>query len=147
MTDVQLVDVSKENWREVAELRVHPSQKEFTRPTLFSIAEAQFYPDVRLKAVLGVEGQPVGLVMYGLEDGDKRYWIFRLVIDSAQQRKGYGRAVVQRVINELISVPDCVEVWLRYFPDNDVAARLYRSCGFVEVGEERGQVLARLTLG
>ncbi|MEX2543142.1 MAG: GNAT family N-acetyltransferase [Trueperaceae bacterium] len=99
----------------MAELRVDPLQERFSRSALFSIAEAQFYPAVRLKAVLGAEGRPVGLVMYGIDDEDWGYRIFRLLIASGEQRKGYGRAVVQMVINELAPLPDCQEVWLRYY--------------------------------
>lgn len=143
MTEVQLVDVTKENWRAVAELQVLPSQQRFTRSALFSIAEAQFYPSARLKAILGDEGRPVGLVLYGLNDKDGHYWIFRLLLDAAQQRKGYGRAAVEKVIDELTAVPECQDVWLRYYPDNLAAERLYRSSGFDEVGEVEGQVLAR----
>lgn len=145
MTNVQLVDVTEENWRAVAELQVLPSQERFTRSALFSIAEAQFYPDVRLKAILGDKGQPVGLVVFGLNEEDGHYWIFRLLLDAAQQHKGYGRAAVQRVINEITARPECQHVWLRYYPDNQGAKRLYRSLGFVEVGEQAGQVLARFS--
>lgn len=143
MTDVQLIDVTEENWRAVAELQVLPSQQRFTRSALFSIAEAQFYPDARLKAIMGDEGRPVGLVLYGLDDTDGHYWIFRLLLDAAQQRKGYGRAAVDKVIGELTAVPECQDVWVRYYPDNLAAEALYRSSGFSEVGDVKGQVLAR----
>jgi diamine N-acetyltransferase len=63
MTDVQLVDLTEENWRAVADLQVLPAQERFTRSALFSIAEAQFYPDVCLKAIQGDKGRPVGLVV------------------------------------------------------------------------------------
>jgi diamine N-acetyltransferase len=66
-----------------------------------------------------------------------------LLLDAAEQRKGYGRAAVQKVIDELTAMPECQQVWIRYYPDNLIARRLYRSLGFVEVGEQDGQVLPR----
>jgi diamine N-acetyltransferase len=144
MADVQLVDIDVENWRAVAGLCTHPSQERFVRSSLFSIAEAQFYPDVQLKAAIDELGQPVGLVMYGLDEEDGHYWIFRLVIDRAHQRRGYGRSVTQEVIRELAGLPDCREIRVRYHPDNKAAAELYRRAGFTDEGRYGDQVLTRL---
>jgi len=45
------------------------------------------------------------------------------------------------------AMPDCREVFTSYKPENDVAARLYRSLGFEHTGRiEDGELVVRLSL-
>lgn len=148
MNAIRLADVTSDNWWEVAYLRVHPTQERFVMPAVYSIAEAQFYPLLRLQAVVAAE-DVVGMALYGRDDEDERegrYWLFRMLIDVSHQGKGYGRAAAGAVLAEMAAEPECREIWLRYAWNNEAAAKLYRELGFEVVGEEHGQVTARLTL-
>ena len=69
------------------------------------------------------------------------YNLWRLMIDKRYQGKGYGKEAV-RLALEFIKTFPCGEAeycWLSYEPENETASRLYRSFGFVEIGEMDGE--------
>lgn len=137
--------VTAENWQACADLKIGPEQAGFVPGNLYSIAEAQFYPDARSRAVYA-DGRLVGYALYGQADtGDWR--IFRLMIDQSFQGRGYGRAAVMRVIEEL-EQSGATEISLSYEQNNRVAQKLYADLGFTQQGiNEKGRMTARLSLG
>ena len=74
--DLQLVALTARNWRACADLRVQASQEAFTRSALYSIAEAQFYPETITRGVATPEGELVGFVLYG-------WWVAWLALSPA----------------------------------------------------------------
>ena len=96
---------------------------------------------------------PVGFLMIGFDIDD--YWdnapsiakgnynLWRLMIDKAYQRRGFGREAVQLALDFIKSFP-CGKAeycWLSYEPENEAARQLYRSFGFSETGEVDGEEL------
>jgi ribosomal-protein-alanine N-acetyltransferase len=63
--------------------------------------------------------------------------LLNLTIACAEQGKGYGRAVLQRLLAWLAEEKTDV-VFLEVRPSNVVAQRLYRSLGFEVIGLRRG---------
>jgi len=98
MTAVFLKPISADNWQECIGLKVKDEQANFVPSNLYSIAEAQFYPQAVPLAIYNEQDQMVGFVMYGVDVESGKWKIFRLMIDRAQQGKGYGRAVMEQVI-------------------------------------------------
>jgi ribosomal protein S18 acetylase RimI-like enzyme/8-oxo-dGTP pyrophosphatase MutT (NUDIX family) len=143
---IRLSVITADNWRECIELRVRDEQAELVPDNLYSIAEAQFYPDAVPLAIHNDEGQMVGFVMYGIEVTSGKWKVFRLMIDRAYQGLGYGRAAMQQVIARLAAQQGCDEVLISYRPDNDAARQLYASLGFVEQEVKEDKVTASLEL-
>lgn len=151
---VTLQPVTAENWRALIKLKVKEDQANFVASNLYSIAESQFrfeeegywdfYP---FGAYAGDE--PVGFVMYCLNFGHSRFqaFIVRLMVDEKFQGKGYGREIMQQVL-DVFRANDRVEVaGISYEPHNETARKLYASLGFVEPGEILdGETLALLNL-
>lgn len=126
---VRLEPVSKANWLEAARLKVAEDQKEFVASNAFSIAEASFYP-FSIRAIYD-DDTMVGFAMYGYDDEEYGgYAIIRLMVDERYQRKGYGRAAMQLMIEELKAKPDCKAIFLSLVPENESARALYVSMGF-----------------
>ena len=79
----------------------------------------------------------------------KNYSIWRLMIDKRYQGRGYGREAIGLALDFIRTWP-CGEAEycsLSYEPENQVAAKLYRSLGFVENGEMDGdEIVAVLKL-
>ena len=123
---VRLSAITVDNWRECIELRVRDEQSELVPSNLYSIAEAQFYPDAVPLAIHNDEGQMVGFVLYGLDVISGKWKIFRMMIDHTYQGRGYGRAAMQQVITRLAAQQGCDEVLISYRPDNDAARQLVR---------------------
>lgn len=145
MPVVTLVDLAKDNWRDVANLKVAPGQENFVADNLTTIAETQFYPWVERKVILA-DGKLAGLAVYGVSPGEAEMWLHRFMIAADQQRKGIGRETLRQLVEIWKSMPGLTCVKLSYEPDNAVAEALYASAGFVP-GEiaEWGERVATLT--
>ena len=146
MTEIRLKKITADNWLECINLKVSDGQAGFVPGNLYSIAEAQFYPQAVPLAIYNAEEQMVGFMMYGVDVASGKWKVFRLMIDKAHQGKGYGRAAMQQVVERLAAQPDCDEILVCYKPANGTARQLYAGLGFVEqeIGDDK--VLARLDL-
>ena len=129
MSQVSLVELTKENWEEVARLEVLPHQQNFVANNLWTIAESQFYPWTQRRVILA-HGRIVGFAVYGTMPDDDQLWLHRFMVAGAEQGAGIGRAALRILIEEWKRIPDLAVVKLSYEPDNDVAERLYTSEGF-----------------
>lgn len=126
-------------------IEVTDAQKEFIDPPSVAefLADADKHPAFTSWVVWNAE-RVVGLVCYGREPGHEawRRWIPLVVIDRAQQGKGYGRAALRAVIERIRNEsPECSAVGLSCKPQNASAISLYRSLGFLPAGRnDRGEV-------
>ena len=139
---MELRPVTAQNWRELIKLKVSDEQAHLVASNLYSIAEAQFgfedeghwdlYP---FGAYVGDE--PVGFVMYCYNFDYSRFqaFIIRLMVDEHFQGKGYGREIMQLVLNDFRENQNIKNVGISYEPENAVAQKLYASLGFIEPGE------------
>jgi diamine N-acetyltransferase len=142
---LRLEPITRENWYECSKLQVGPEQREFVSSNLLCIAEAQFYPGWGAYAVYNGD-QMVGFTMYEDDEEQDEWWISALMIAAEHQGKGYGKAVVQALL-ELLRQKGCREIWVGYAKDNKVAKCLYARLGFTEAGlDEEGDMIARLLL-
>jgi diamine N-acetyltransferase len=141
-TSVSLRPVTAQNWRACAGLRVEKAQESFVPSNLYSLAEAQFYPDARPLAVFNGADELVGFIMYGRDAESGRWKIFRLMVDVAHQGRGYGTAAMEQVMRDLSSRPDGHEILVCYQDANDVARMLYAKLGFTEQTVEAAKVTA-----
>ncbi|MEM7335477.1 MAG: GNAT family N-acetyltransferase [Chloroflexota bacterium] len=131
MIDVQLVPLTKSNWKAVAKLDLLAEQKEFVPSNLYSIAEAQFYPAAQSRAIYS-DRLLIGYVLYGIEDSSGEWKIFRFMIDQAYQGQGYGRSALEAVIKNMQSTSGIKKIKIAYHSSNKVAERLYEKAGFVK---------------
>ena len=137
MVKVHLRKITRDNLRECLNLQVDDSQKSLVTPNAQSLAEA--YVDGNLfpfavydTSACGYEQTQVpmlGFVMYEIDGGVG--FIMRLMIDSKYQRQGYGRATMIEIIRRLKLYPDVEIIATSYRKQNEVAASLYQSLGFI----------------
>ena len=148
--------VNGKNVWDILKLTVSESQKSFVASNDVSIIEAYTAITANGHAFpFGIyDGdKPVGFLMIGFDVDD--YWIdapdiakgnynlWRLMIDKAYQRSGFGKEAVRLALDFIKSFP-CGEAefcWLSYEPTNAVARQLYNSYGFEETGEMDGEEL------
>ena len=153
---LRLEQVNGKNVWDILKLTVEENQKNFVANNDISIIEAY-------TAIIGngyafpfgiYENEtPVGFLMIGFDIDD--YWddapsiakgnynLWRLMIDKAYQRRGYGKEAVQLALDFIKSFP-CGKAeycWLSYEPENEAARQLYRSFGFSETGDTDGEEL------
>jgi diamine N-acetyltransferase len=139
---VRLREITEDNFGECLRLKVAEEQQGFVAPTIYSLAESSVHADWVPLAIYD-EDTMVGFIMYG----PNPWYIIRLLVDQQHQGRGYGRAAMTEAIRRIKEQPDCREIYTSYEPDNEVAARLYESLGFVPTGEiDEGEIVVRLVV-
>lgn len=136
---VTLQPITRENFRQVARLKVAEHQQDWVAPNLYSIAESKFEPQMTIKAI-SADDTLVGFAFYGPADwgeGDVRQTIMRLMIADGHQGKGYGRAALRLIIDDIRANMGAADsdIYISYVPGNDSAEKLYLSLGFINEGE------------
>jgi diamine N-acetyltransferase len=140
------VPVTADNRAAVIGLALAPGQEDFLAGNAESLREARRDTDARPRAVVAGE-RVVGFLMYEAPDDDDEALIYRFMIDHNAQGRGYGRAALQALLEEIRAIARVRSVSVCYMPDNDGARHLYQSAGFVAEGlDEDGEMLARLAL-
>ncbi len=146
---VKLKKVTADNWEEVVELELRDSQEDLVASNLYSVAEAQFDPDARPRAVYAAK-RVVGFLMYNVQKMKgkaKEASIYRFMVDRKHQGEGYGRTALSKALEEIRAIPGVSSISIRYMPKNPVAKLFYASFGFVEVGRDSdGEMIAVLKL-
>lgn len=149
MVDVRVQPLGEHDWREAIAIEIAPEQWAHldSESLLHFLAEGIFHPTFRAHAIYAGD-QLVGLVSFGYEHATPtEWWIPLIVIGHEHQHRGYGRAALRDVIEQVKARPDAQGLGLSYKPANTTAARLYTSLGFVPgTTDERGEIAARLTL-
>lgn len=159
---IHLEKINGGNIRDILELSVDESQEYFVADNRTSIIEA--YATLSSGGTVFTFGiydddTPVGFIMIGF--GTDEYWedppavaenhynIWRFMIDSRYQHRGYGRAALQLAIDFIRTYPcgKAEKCWLSYEPENITAEKLYGSFGFMPNGEkDGGEIIAVLNL-
>jgi diamine N-acetyltransferase len=142
---LQAVDVY--NFNALVALQPAPGQEAFIAPNVLSIAQSKVAPNF-LPLAIHHGDVVVGFLMFG-QDSDSGDWhIVRLMIGAPYQRRGYARAALRLLIDQLALRSDCEAIVISYMPGNIAAERLYTSLGFHKTGEfdDEGEVLMRLAL-
>lgn len=135
---VRLVEIGRDNWRDVAAVTPRPDQREFVADPTYYLCLSHYGGEWNCLAI-EFDGRIVGHVMWGIENDEG--WIGGLVIDAAHQRRGIGTAAVEAVSQLLAAIDGIQQLALSYEPENTTARRLYARLGFVETGEMEGDEL------
>ncbi|CAM3348120.1 GNAT family N-acetyltransferase [Brevibacillus invocatus] len=141
-----LKEITSENWEECIQLQPSEDQEHFIASNLYSLAQSKFLPNFETLAVYKDQAM-VGFVMFGIDPVDSQYWIYRLMIDSNHQGKGYGIETMKQVIDRIREKPDTTNIMVAYHPENEAAASLYEKLGFKVVGKASwGEIMSCLSM-
>jgi diamine N-acetyltransferase len=147
--NVELRDVTAENRQAVIDLELDPAQQDLVASNAESLQDARSDRGARPRVVYAGE-RVVGFLMYDpgrLGDDPREALIYRFMIDRRHQGEGYGRAAINKALDEIRGLGGVRKILISYMPDNPVAKPFYASFGFVEVGtDEDGEMIAELTL-
>lgn len=151
--DVQLVEITSENWRPVYALRTHKSQERFVGPMANSFANALF-PSAEngrvqvpwMRAIVA-DDEPVGFVMMTeITEAHPEPHLWRLLIDRKHQRRGVGGRALDLAINAAAAMGG-TSLMVSWVPGRGSPEPMYLGRGFVPTGEiDDGEVVARLHL-
>ena len=145
---LHLKTISKDNWIKAISLKVREDQVNFVASNAVSLAQLNFLENFHAKGIYFGE-EMVGFTLYGLDEDDHEYWIYRMMIDEKHQGKGYGKEAVRLVIEDIQTMKESHHqtITLSYEPDNEHAKRLYEKMGFQEIDGLviEGEQVARYT--
>ena len=151
---VELVEITADNVREVGAIDRTFSQRSFVASALESLAAALGPPTVRGERVqpwfraVTADGELAGFVMMAEPyRGRPHPYLWRLVIDARHQGRGIGRRVVEQIIAERRAA-GFAGITVSYVADEPGApAPFYERLGFVPTGRvDDGEVEAVLDL-
>ena len=126
--------ISKDNWIDAISLRVRDDQTNFVASNAVSLAQLNFLENFHAKGIYHGE-EMVGFALYGMDEDDNEYWIYRMMIDQKHQGKGYGKEAINLVIEDIKAIKEDRHktITLSYEPTNEHAKRVYEKMGFKEV--------------
>ena len=147
---VSLKEVTRETLRAVCKLDAGDGATRVA-PNAVSIAEASFYDEAWFRAIYDDDAL-VGFVMLydptlAEKPEDPDFFLWRLMIDEAHQRKGLGHAAVNVLIDHVRTRPGAKKLLVSHMSKADALGRFYGSLGFIYTGvEEEGEKVMALDL-
>ncbi|WP_022927963.1 GNAT family N-acetyltransferase [Patulibacter americanus] len=132
--EISLVPVDRENVRPVCDLVLAPGQETFVAPAATTVAEAAYEPDAWLRAI-ALDGVPVGVVLLVRDAPDEPYFLVRLMVDAAYQRRGIGAQAVALTLAHLRGLSGEDRLRTSCIPGEGSPLPFYRGLGFTETGE------------
>jgi diamine N-acetyltransferase len=155
MTEVTLRPITDENRADVLALGVTAAQQNYVTDVAQSLADAEQYPEAMpwFRAVYAGD-EPVGFVMISdnVPPGDPTlvgpYFLWRLLIDTRHQGRGYGRATIERVLEYVRTRPGAKDFKTSVVAGEEASPMgFYLRLGFVDTGvDHEGERVLRLPL-
>jgi diamine N-acetyltransferase len=136
---VSLRPLTDSNRAELEALRVSAAQREFVSSVAGSLLEAAEHPGAHAICWgLYDDDTPVGFVMIADEVDKPEYipqFLWKLLIDERYQRRGYGTAALDLVVEYFRSRPGVEVVWTSAGEGEGSPIPFYERYGFERTGE------------
>jgi len=143
---VTLRRITAKTVRAICNLSVSESQRKFVAPNAVSIAQAHFSKNAWFRAIYADE-TPVGFVMLHEVPKLGKYFLWRFMIDSKYQGRGYGHKALELVIKRVKKMPKAKALTLSVVRAEGDAENLYLEFGFKLTGKiEDGEHVMKLNL-
>ncbi len=138
---IHLRKITEENFIDAFNLKLAPEQERFVSHPIRSLAQAYVYRE-QCQPFGIYEGQTmVGYVMVIYDYDVPEYDIWHMMIEQAEQGRGYGKAALDRVLDYIREKPfgSSNRVTLTCNKENIRALTMYKSKGFAETGVTDGE--------
>lgn len=133
---ITLKPIDESNFLDAFHLQLRDDQTQYVSHPIRSLAQAYVYRDQCQPFGIYADARMVGYVMAIYDYDVPEYDIWHMMIDAAEQGKGYGTAAMQAVLDYIATKPfgDSGRVVLTCHQANIPAMRLYESLGFQHTG-------------
>ena len=143
---LSLREVTKETINSILDLKVAEDQEDLVGDTGNSIALAHFAEKAWFRGIYAGD-EPVGFVMLSIDREKPEFYLWRFMIDSAHQKKGYGKRAMELLIEEVRAQPEAKELTLHVMDLPHSAQTFYEALGFRATGEvEEDELVMSLPL-
>ena len=146
---ITLRAITEDNFIDAFNLKLAPGQERFVSHPVRSLAQAYVYREQCQPFGIYEGDTMVGYVMVIYDYDIPEYDIWHMMIDESYQRRGYGSAALDLVLDYIKTKPfgSSNRVTLTCNRDNIQALKLYKSKGFTETGaEDEDEIELSLTL-
>ncbi len=135
---VTLKAITEENFIDAFNLKLASGQERFVSHPVRSLAQAYVYREQCQPFGIYEGDTMVGYVMVIYDYDIPEYDIWHMIIDESYQRRGYGSAALDLVLDYIKTKPfgSSNRVTLTCNKDNIQALKLYKIKGFTETGAE-----------
>ena len=136
---IHLERISRGNWREATFVTTDPKREcpldqEWVTSTAFSIVQSVYEPEWESRLVMD-DDTVIGFVFYGWWKERQAPLFCRYMIDIDYQGRGYGKAALPVIVDEMMRQYDADRILLTLEKANERAVHLYTGFGFVPTGE------------
>ncbi len=130
---IKLEEVTKKNYLNCLSLKLSKEQQGLIASNAFSLAQAKFHPECSPYAIYK-DSKMVGFLMHCIDEDDNNHWIWRLMIDTNHQGKGYAYQAMMMIIDKIKEDKTRDRILISFVPGNKAAEALYKKLGFVHTG-------------
>ena len=154
VSGVSLREITDQNREAVVALRIAASQKGYVSSVADSLEEARDTPEGNpwYRAIYA-DDEPVGFVMlsWNVTPDPPRiigpWFLWKLLIDERHQRKGYGTATLDLIVEYFRGRPGVEVIWMSAGQGEGSPIPFYERYGFEQTGEiEDDEVKLRFTI-
>jgi diamine N-acetyltransferase len=143
---VSLREITKETLRSILRLKVSEPQEDLVADNGNSIAQAHFDEKAWFRGIYAGE-TPVGFAMLSIDREKPEFYLWRFMIDEAQQGKGYGKRAMELLMERMRDEFEAKELTLHVMDLPHSARAFYESLGFTWAGEvEEDELVMRTEL-
>lgn len=113
-----------------------------------SLAQALFQPEHAWFRAIYAGDTPVGFVMTYEDRKKPEFFLWRMMVDSEHQGRGYAREALKLLVERLRSIPQARQLTTCHAPGEGGPGGFYQKFGFTYTGDRMGEELAmKLELG
>ena len=137
---IELKPITEDNFIDAFNLKLAAGQESFVSHPVRSLAQAYVYRDQCQPFGIYAGDSMAGYVMVIYDYDIPEYDIWHMMIDEAEQGRGYGSAALDQVLAYIRTNPfgDADRVALTCNRSNPLALKLYEEKGFAATGTEYG---------
>lgn len=129
---ISFIEINADNYEKVLKLELNEAQSKFVAPNVRSLADCYYYRDAGdvFPYAIQDKDEVIGFILLDLDEEEKEFMIWRMMIDKNHQGKGYGRRTVKKVIELAKQEKKANLLIADYVKGNEVMGKLLRSEGF-----------------
>ena len=133
---MKLINVTEDNWLDIATLTVKEYQKEYVAPAIGILARGYVYRDSNVKIyAFEQDGVIVGAALVReFTDEPLGYDLQQFMVDQQYQNRGYGTQALKLILDELRKENHYDHVELCVKKADKEAIHLYEKLGFADSG-------------
>ncbi len=134
---VSLCEITKQNFWDCIDLEVSEGQREYVTSNAVSLAQSGYQPECIPLGIFS-DGEMVGFAMYCIDADDGEYWIYRMMIDSRFQGRGYGKKALELLAEIIRKDRSRHRIMLGVHKESLAAVALHSGFGFKFTGQVYG---------